>query len=456
MSDRGGFPGRPGVPALPPSGVPSLPPGLLAPQPGLEGTAPPAAAPSAAAPVATVDAPVAESAEPAAPRPPITEARPRRAAPSLPPTFSGRPATPGVRLGAFSIDVAVVSLISVIVFLATASPVFAALAAVELAVALWVVESRTGVTVGNAILRIRTAREEGPFSPGVGRGFVRWFLTGAGFLVAMVGAWAVVASSAWDASGLRRTWADRAARTVVVAVPRRVRVAEETPVRSDAVVLQAPHLVSTSTRGAAVDDDSASVSFTGAPGSTPIATEAAAVRGAITEAPGRRAAEAPAPEQAPVAPAAPAPQQGRRAAGVPVAADQAAPPAEMAVAAERGALLLIFDTGQREQLPTPVAVNLGRNPSATEQSDRLITVRDPESTVSKTHLRLEHSRGRTWVTDNGSTNGTEIRSDDGDSAPLLPGNRVLLDEGDRVRIGNRTFTVSLLMAHDDAGGEKAS
>lgn len=456
MSDRGGFPGRPGVPALPPSGVPSLPPGLLAPQPGLEGATPPAPAPAAAAPVTTVEAPESPVA-PASPRPPVTEARPRRAAPSLPPTFSGRPATPGVRLGAFSIDVVVVSLISVIVFLATASPVFAALAAVELAIALWVVESRTGVTVGNAILRIRTAREEGPFSPGVGRGFVRWFLTGAGFLVGMVGAWAVVASSAWDASGLRRTWADRAARTVVVAVPRRVRVAEEHAVRSDAVVLQAPHLVSTSARGAAIDDDAESVSFTGAPGSTPISTEAAAVRGAITEAPGRRAAEPSAPEQAPVAPAqAAAAPQGRRAAGVPVAADQAAPPAEMAVGAERGALLLIFDTGQREQLPTPVAVNLGRNPSATEQSDRLITVRDPESTVSKTHLRLEHSRGRTWVTDNGSTNGTEIRSDDGDSAPLLPGNRVLLDEGDRVRIGNRTFTVSLLMAHDDAGGERAS
>ena len=95
-------------------------------------------------------------------------------------------------------------------------------------------------------------------------------------------------------------------------------------------------------------------------------------------------------------------------------------------------------------------MNLGRNPSATDQGDRLISVRDPESTVSKTHLRLEHSRGRTWVTDNNSTNGTEIRSDDAASAPLLPGNRVLLDEGDRVRIGNRTFTVSILMAHESA------
>lgn len=148
---------------------------------------------------------------------------------------------------------------------------------------------------------------------------------------------------------------------------------------------------------------------------------------------------------APAASAASAAPTGRRAAAVPVDQTPGDTPAS-----ETGALLLIFDTGQREQLPIPVAVNLGRNPSATDQGDRLISVRDPESTVSKTHLRLEHSRGRTWVTDNNSTNGTEIRSDDAASAPLLPGNRVLLDEGDRVRMGNRTFTVSILMAPESA------
>ena len=114
-----------------------------------------------------------------------------------------------------------------------------------------------------------------------------------------------------------------------------------------------------------------------------------------------------------------------------------------------GTILLVFDTGQREQFTTPVAINLGRNPAANQPNDKLLVVTDPESTVSKTHVRLEHSRGRTWVTDGGSTNGTDLLGDDGEVTTLTPGNRVLLEEGTRVRIGNRAFTVSLIL-----GGEK--
>ncbi|MET0784163.1 MAG: RDD family protein [Leifsonia flava] len=483
MSDRGGFPGRAGVPALPPSGVPALPPGLLAPQPGLEGSSPDAApqqaagAPADARTDAVVPASAALAGTPAVAAPAVpTAAGPRRIGGSLGTAFVGRPATVGRRIAAFSIDVAIVAGIAAVVWLLTGTLVLGAVVAIELAVGLWIVESRTGITPGNAAMRLRTAREDGPFSPGVGRGFVRWFITGAGFLAAGVGAWVVVASSAWDASGRGRSWADRAARTLVVAVPVRNRAAE--PAGSRGIVLAAPLLVTSTRRAPATlvsdDENSASASFTGAPSSVPIAVESASVRGASTgggtadermpqlDAPapaaeprsaGGRAAAAvgsPAsvdPAAASVAESASvAPPTGRRAAAVPV--DQA--PGADASAAETGALLLIFDTGQREQLPIPVAVNLGRNPSATDQGDRLISVRDPESTVSKTHLRLEHSRGRTWVTDNNSTNGTEIRSDDAASAPLLPGNRVLLDEGDRVRIGNRTFTVSILMAHESA------
>jgi len=108
-------------------------------------------------------------------------------------------------------------------------------------------------------------------------------------------------------------------------------------------------------------------------------------------------------------------------------------------------LLLVFDTGQREQLPAPVAVNLGRNPVASVAGDRLIAVQDPESTVSKTHARLEHSRGSTWITDGGSTNGSEIISDEGVVTPLERGVPTLLEEGSRVRLGRRVFTVSIVL-----------
>ncbi|NKF30923.1 FHA domain-containing protein, partial [Pseudomonas sp. BGM005] len=111
------------------------------------------------------------------------------------------------------------------------------------------------------------------------------------------------------------------------------------------------------------------------------------------------------------------------------------PTAESRSASDTGALLLIFDTGQRVQLPLPLAANLGRGPVASAHDDRLVIVTDPDSSVSKTHLRIEHSRGRTWVTDFGSTNGSDVRSDDGQTTELVAGERMLLDDADRVRIG---------------------
>jgi hypothetical protein len=146
------------------------------------------------------------------------------------------------------------------------------------------------------------------------------------------------------------------------------------------------------------------------------------------------------------------------------AGDTAAPPAPAAVSqiveapasdgaqyaarGVEGSVLLVFDTGQREQLPMPVAVNLGRNPVASQPTDRLVSVEDPESTVSKTHARLEHSRGATWIIDAGSTNGTEIISDEGVVTVLAPRKPVQLEEGARVRLGKRVFTVSVVI-----GGE---
>ena len=348
--------------------------------------------------------------------PPVAPASRASARAALDPAFSGTAATTGVQVAAFTIDVVAVALVAVVVQLITGKPVFAALAVVEMVIGLWVLEARTGATIGNAVLRLRASRDDAPFSPGIGRSLVRRLLTGVGFLALGAGAWVVVASGAWDKKGRGRGWADNAAHTLVVAVPRKAAstgFAKPGAVELGEVpvVLAAPQVVSTLARQHSVDEDSVSQSQTGAPG--------ASFAGAPGVAPAPAAA-------APVAPAS---------AALPENAD--------------GTILLVFDTGQRVQFPTPVAVNLGRNPSATEPSDMLVTVADPDMTVSKTHLRLEHSRGRTWVTDGGSTNGTDLLDDEGGVTTLAPGNRVLLDEGVRVRIGNRAFTISLIL-----GGEK--
>jgi RDD family/FHA domain len=386
--------------------------------------------------------PLHSAAIPAAPRAP-------RGAATLGPAFAGRAAGVGPRIVAFTIDLVVVFGVATATLLVANSVLLGAVVLVEAIVILGVIQARTGASVGNAILRLRVARSDAPYSPGVGRSAVRILVTGVGFLVAGVGAWVVVASAAFDPSGRRRSWADRGAGTVVVAVPPRARRAvasqsavapagvisvasgvpavlpptapasyippmpgnepvAETPAIERSIVLAAPQVISTAVR-TAIDEESASASVTGAAGAPFAASPVDA--GPSVAAPAARAAS---------------------------------------TAGSDGTLLLVFDTGQREQLPTPVSVNLGRSPVITEQGDKLVAVSDPEATVSKTHVRLEHSRGRTWVTDGGSTNGTDLLTDDGETIRLAPGDRVALDEGVRVRIGNRTFTVSLLLDNEKA------
>jgi hypothetical protein len=272
-------------------------------------------------------------------------------------------------------------------------------------------------------------------SPGAGRSFGRGALTGLGLLVGGVGAWVVAASAAFDPG--RRGWADRATDTVTVLVPARA-------------ALPAPVGV--------VPAAAALAPAAGAPGVLP------PVPGALPPLP---PASAPALPALPVVPppieqsviaeprvvniATPRPVVDEEsasdvAAWAPAVAAPIAPPGADAVAEESGvSVLLVFDTGQRVTFPAPVAVNLGRNPAATAEGDRLVSVDDPESTVSKTHARLEHSRGATWITDGGSTNGTEIVSDEGVATPLPAGRRTALGEGDRVRLGRRMFTVSVLI-----------
>lgn len=436
------------------------------------------------APTQFLVAPVPGGQAQAAPQPIMTSPAPQsalRGTATLGPEFVGSVASTGARLAAFTIDVLAIFGTAMLVTLLTTSLVYGLIALVEVTVGMWVLEARTGLTVGNALLRLRASRNDAPYSPGAGRSFVRWSITGVAFLAGAVGAWIVVASSAWDTTGKGRSWADRAAHTVVVAVPPRApRVAaiprnigqlQHIPTQamgatpgvqpgalppgaplhypeplasaaqhagvpvmpqpalsvpplaesdsddqlSESIILAAPQVISTAARLAVVDEDSLSTSSTAAGGQTFVAS---------------------------TVPVIDTPVSGLIA-GMISTGDAEAPSVD-------GTLLLIFDTGQREQLGAPVTVNLGRNPTVTEPGDKLVTVTDPDSTVSKTHLRLEHSRGRTWLTDGGSTNGTELLSDDGDSVVLVAGERVLLDDGVRVRIGDRTFTVSVLL-----GSEKA-
>ena len=354
-----------------------------------------------------------------------------------------RPSGVGARLAAYSIDAFVCLAIATGVGIVTRSVLIGVIVVIELAVILLVIEARTGATVGNLLLRQRTARDDAPFSPGVGRALVRGLVQGAGSLIALIGGWGVVATSAADPARMGRSWADRAGRTLVVKVPT---PAERQAWSNSAAAWahQAPvEAVPTNTGAAA--PVSGALSTTPAPParvSAPVAPTGA-VRGVggapqvghqPTTAP--RVAAAPVDASASQTPA-PALPPGVVTVDAPIAA--APPPREI------GALLLLtFDTGQRAQLRIPAEANLGRRPDATSAEDQLVAVDDPAGSVSKTHLRLEYRGDSVWVTDLGSTNGSQMIDDTGASSPLAPGARTRLDDGASVRIGERSFTVATI------------
>lgn len=108
-------------------------------------------------------------------------------------------------------------------------------------------------------------------------------------------------------------------------------------------------------------------------------------------------------------------------------------------------VLLVFDTGQRDQLPFGAAAVLGRDPTPLVASDRTVVVRDDGGSVSKSHLRVEHTTDGVWLTDLGSTNGTHLLVDGSASVPLAPRTPTRIDGVVRVAVGQRVLMVSYLV-----------
>jgi len=414
--------------------------------------------------------------------------------------FAGSPAGVGVRLAALTIDVIVIAVVSAAAALLLRSVTLTAIIAAELGVGLIVLQARTGLGIGGALLRIRVAKVDAPFSPGISQALLRALVGGAGGLLLVVGAWLIELTAAFDSSGRRRSWADLAARTVVVAVPRRTAVSAclvgPRPTVPLSVPVSVPVLLPLPIPLSVPAVQSAPVAQPVLAAHPPAVTPVPALQPPRPQEAPRIApllivplpptslapaqlltpqpitplpapVEAPAPTRGlvpptlrtvtPTFPHADTGSQSITSAGAPAEApvllpvvqpSQTQPNPGSSAVSGGGELLLVFDTGQREQLPIPVSVNLGRNPAATDPGDVLIVVRDPESTVSKTHVRLEVARGGTWVTDTGSTNGTDLLDEDGTATQLAVGVRTSVEDGVRIRLGNRAFTIGRLM--DDA------
>lgn len=316
-----------------------------------------------------------------------------------------------------------------------------------------IIEARSGATLGNRLMGIRSADADG-YAPGGGAVLLRGLVTGAGVLLAALAAvlvvvfqwfgaalwilaplallgagWAVlvVVSNTWDRNGRLRGFHDAAAKTLVFDIK-----AGRNPLATGGI--QGPYSF------APLD-------------LPPVQQVASPVAGAA-----RLQAQPPAPAPAPVAPApapsapAPAPQplliEAARSQAVNSHAFSPHPDDDHDRTQVRGdssapvtvAILRIrIDDGREVELDR--AMLIGRNPAGQpgEESVQLLPVADPGRSISKTHLHVLTGNGGIWVTDRNSTNGSAVTTPDGIRTALAPGEPTHVRPGSTVHFGDRSF-----------------
>ncbi|NHW49335.1 FHA domain-containing protein [Paenarthrobacter sp. MSM-2-10-13] len=355
-------------------------------------------------------------------------------------------------------------------------------------------EARSGNTIGNQLMGIRSADSDG-YAPGAGVVFVRGILTGGllllGSIVAVILSalgliglvlwialplmflgvvWAVlvVISNAWDKEGKLRGWQDKAAKSLVFDVN-----AGRNPVTTGGI--QGPYsfapmdlppvqpVASPVPSGPAPAASAHTAPATPAQAS-PMHTTPVAPAVQPSHDPNQWRPPSmpfpPAPQTATAAPQAPAPQTPAPQASAPqVPAPQAVtitPQDTLAVTAHpdddveltqmrpgaaraQAVLRIRVDDGQDIQLGGSVL--LGRNPApqAGESVEQLLPVTDPGRSISKTHLHLRVDGDGVWVTDRNSTNGSAVTTPDGLQTRLNPGEASFVRPGSTVHFGDRSF-----------------
>lgn len=397
--------------------------------------------------------------------------------------FVGTPASLGARLLSLLIDLAVIALVAVVAWFLSESLLLTVLAGLEVAIIMAVAQAHTGASLGKLVTRTRVSQSEEPMTPGIVRATVRSAISGLGALVAAVGAFAIELTAVADSTGRRRTIADRAARTVVVSIPtRRERAAadeeaDELSHRAFVVSLTATSAHRFEISAGSTGQPSAQIpgappqqSLLPAHAPLPTSESAVPIEAALgapqvhrqqpatqigpppTQLPSGMPpgvnipqsaglpshTQAPAPE--PVAPAVrrePVPVTPQ-----PVTSYSRTPLARQARSA---GTLLTFDTGQHETISPMGSATLGRAPEPASESDVVVVVSDQSKTISKNHARWEEDQAGVWVTDLGSTNGTELVYEDGRVKALISGIRTSATGVAYVRIGDRTFTMSAMI-----------
>ncbi|HEY0214826.1 MAG TPA: RDD family protein [Cellulomonas sp.] len=402
----------------------------------------------------------------------------------LPPSFGlAAPARPGRRVGAYAVDAVVVAAVGGAVLALTGSMLVTALAVVELGAGLVVWELRTGRTLGNLLLGLRTAREETPYAIGPARGLLRALVLAAGHAVAGLGQWVVVGSTALDRSGRAQGWHDRVGRAVVVDVRAHERAVDGAQDAAEAAANGAPGGTSGTSGPVRPGAGRADPSVPAVPAGRPSAASWASAGpaqpsppGAVRPdlRPGSPASSVPsAPSSVglggglpvPPPPVTPGPGHGTRdvtsasaaAGAVPTSAVPTVPvtpvtpvvpamaPSEVrpatAARAEVAPYLVTLDTGRSMTVTGPGLIGRSPRPVAGEPCDHVVVIDDPERSVSRTHARFGIDRGTFWVSDAGSGNGTRLALPDGRVIAVPADQRVPVPSGGVIQVGDRTVTI---------------
>ena len=338
-------------------------------------------------------------------------------------------------------------------------------------------EGRSGVTLGNSLMGIRSTDADG-FAPGGGAVFLRGLVTGAGVLLAVIAAavvvmfqwfgaallvlgpllflgavWAVlvVLSNEWDRNGKLRGWHDTAAKTLVfdvksgrnpittggVAGPYSFAPLDLPPVQQVASPLAAAgasagsgpavHHPNQSAPPAVVQPAPAAVRQPEAPQPSGAAQQPAS------------AVKKPVQQPASFAPAGHASSSFQHAPHPDDDLDRTQVRGDTQAPVTVAMLRIRLDDGRDIELDRTVLV--GRNPSGHpgEDSVQLIPVADPGRSISKTHLHLLAGNGGVWVTDRNSTNGSAVTTPDGIRTALAAGEPTHVRPGSTVHFGDRSF-----------------
>ena len=306
-----------------------------------------------------------------------------------------------------------------------------------------------GVSPGKAIVGLRVVRQEDGRPIGIPAAVLRTIVLGlAGLPTFGLGAATLAWTAVADPSGRRRGAHDRMTGAVVVDIRPQPEPEEEVDERPRQIVnLTAMRLMPS-------------------PHEQPVETPAPAP--ASTPAPAPAPAPTPAPQQAPPPPApAPDPAPGRHAAPEHASPPVSPPPPSarpvhdypppppsavpgQPIATQRrvdttapAAIWRVsFDTG--ESFVVEGLALVGRRPEARggEPVRHLVPLRSTDMSLSKTHAQFQVvPDGALVVMDRGSTNGSVVIRR-GVSKPLTAGRPATLLDGDTVRFGDRSMTVT--------------